>query len=111
MRLVMQTWFETVVSGNALRYRLQCPPELALQEGELEPSHERNTNLSARVSRELSDRVELLSGVLGISKRMFVEAAVIEACRSAEVMLRELGVDVAMESHEREGWLGIGEGD
>ena len=48
-------------------------------------------NVCAKLSVELSDRIDQTVSVLGVSKRLFIERALIEAIEQAEAMLDEVG--------------------
>lgn len=49
-------------------------------------------NVCARVSTKLSDDIDSLCDFLGLSKRRFVEAALIDAVRKAQQILDDEGV-------------------
>lgn len=48
-------------------------------------------NVCAKVSIELSDRIDELVGILGCSKRKFLEAAFLEAVDKAEMIIQREG--------------------
>jgi hypothetical protein len=50
-------------------------------------------NVCARVSTELADRVAVLSSMLDIRQRRFIEAALIDACDQADQIIEEEGVE------------------
>ena len=50
-------------------------------------------NLCAKVSKELSDEVDSMCAFLDISKRRFIEAAIIEALRQADEVIAEEGLE------------------
>jgi len=45
-------------------------------------------NLCAKLPEALCDRLDNLCGFLDISKRDFIEAAIVDACKAAELVLR-----------------------
>jgi hypothetical protein len=47
-------------------------------------------NVCAKVTSQLSQQIDDCVQVLGVSKRKFLEAAMIEACRKAEDLCEEL---------------------
>jgi hypothetical protein len=49
-------------------------------------------NVCARVHPQLAERIDEIVGLLGISKRRFLEAAFIEAVDQAEQIMEEEGV-------------------
>lgn len=49
-------------------------------------------NVCAKVSVELSDKIDSICGFLGISKRKFIEAAFIEAVAKAHAIIDNEGV-------------------
>lgn len=49
-------------------------------------------NVCAKVSPDLSDRIDNIVGLLRISKRSFLETIYIDACDRAEKTMREEGV-------------------
>lgn len=49
-------------------------------------------NVCAKVSPVLSDRIDNIAGLLGISKRAFLEAAFLDACIKAEAIIEAEGV-------------------
>lgn len=53
-------------------------------------------NVCAKVSAELSADIDEVCGLLGISKRRFLEAAFIEAVRQAHEVIRAEGVEEAI---------------
>lgn len=54
-------------------------------------------NVCAKLTVELAERVDNTAAVLGITKRLFIERALIEAMDQADAMLTELGVFDAIE--------------
>lgn len=54
-------------------------------------------NVCAKVSVELSDRLDATTSTLGMSKRQFVEMALIQALDFADHMLECVGADEALE--------------
>lgn len=60
-------------------------------------------NVCAKVSVELSDRLDQTTSILGMSKRQFIEMALIQALDFADHMLECVGVDEALEE-AAEGW-------
>jgi len=48
-------------------------------------------NVCAKLTVELSDRLDQVVSVLGINKRSFIERALIEAMDQADAMLTEVG--------------------
>lgn len=48
-------------------------------------------NVCAKLTVELSDRIDQTVSVLGVSKRLFIERALIEAMDQADAMLEEVG--------------------
>lgn len=60
-------------------------------------------NVCAKVSTQLSDKIDSISGFLNISKRAFIEAALIDAIEQAEqIMAREGLDDFLAEEHPKE---------
>jgi hypothetical protein len=57
-------------------------------------------NVCAKVAGELSDQIDEVVGLLGISKRRFLEAAFIEAVSRAQAIMEREGVYHSMEDHE-----------
>lgn len=69
-------------------------------------------NVCAKVSTDLATDIESLCDVLGISKRRFLEAAMLEAVAKAKAIMDAEGVWDALDGHN--GWRkveGEGEGD
>lgn len=63
--------------------------ELALEDSDLA---ERITkNVCAKVSVQLSDRIDEIVGILGCSKRKFLEAAFLEAVDKADLIITREG--------------------
>lgn len=60
-------------------------------------------NLCAKVPSALVDEIDQVIGLLGISKREFVELAVREALERADQIIEEEGVYSWLEAHEKEG--------
>lgn len=60
-------------------------------------------NVCAKVSFELSSRIDHIVNLLGVSKRRFLEAAFIEACDQAERIFEEEGLEELLDAqaHER----------
>ena len=54
-------------------------------------------NVCAKVSVELSDRLDDMTSTLGMSKRQFIEMALIQALDFADHVLECVGVDEALE--------------
>lgn len=50
-------------------------------------------NVCAKLSNELADRLDNLCGFLSISKRRFIEAAIIDALEKSTEIIREEGVN------------------
>jgi len=48
-------------------------------------------NVCAKLTAELSDRIDQTVSVLGISKRLFIERALIEAMDQTDAMLEKVG--------------------
>lgn len=48
-------------------------------------------NVCAKMTAELSDRIDQTVSVLGISKRLFIERSLIEAMDQVDAMLEEVG--------------------
>lgn len=48
-------------------------------------------NVCAKLTVELSDRVNATASVLGITKRLFIERALIEAMDQVDAMLEQVG--------------------
>lgn len=59
-------------------------------------------NVCAKVAPELSDRIDNIVTILGLSKRKFLEAAYIEACERAEHIMREEGVYEMLKEESQE---------
>jgi hypothetical protein len=55
-------------------------------------------NVCAKLSVALSDEVDEMCGFLDISKRRFIEAAIIDALQQAETIMQEEGVWDLMEA-------------
>lgn len=53
-------------------------------------------NVCAKVSAELSAEIDAVCGLLGISKRRFLEAAFVEAVQQAHEVIRAEGVEEAI---------------
>lgn len=50
-------------------------------------------NVCAKISVQLSDRLDSTVGLLGISKRRFIEAAIIDALEKANRIMEEEGLN------------------
>jgi hypothetical protein len=57
-------------------------------------------NVCAKVSNELADRLDNMCGLLDISKRRFVEAAIINALDEADRVVSEVNMTEAFETEE-----------
>lgn len=55
-------------------------------------------NVCAKVAPELADEIDGICGLLGISKRRFLEAAFIEAVRKAKTIMAAEGVMDALDA-------------
>lgn len=53
-------------------------------------------NVCAKVSVQLSDRLDNTLGLLGISKRLFIEAALIDALNKASQIMEQEGLREAL---------------
>ena len=60
-------------------------------------------NVCAMVSQQLFDDLTSVCGLLDISKRAFIEAALIEALNRAHQVMEEEGVNGVLEAHAVEG--------
>lgn len=60
-------------------------------------------NVCAKVSPQLSDEIDQVVGLLGVSKRRFLEAAFIEAIAMAHEIMKAEGVWEAIEEVEQAG--------
>lgn len=60
-------------------------------------------NVCAKVSSELSDKIDSICDLLDISKRRFLEAAMIEAVEQASAIIKEEGVIEALAQHSSGG--------
>lgn len=60
-------------------------------------------NVCAKVSQQLSDKIDEVCGLLGISKRRFLEAAFIEAVQKAEAIMEAEGLWEALSDGQAEG--------
>lgn len=56
-------------------------------------SHPQVKNVCAKVSIQLSERIDGIVARLDISKRSFLEAAMIEACNKADSIIESEGLD------------------
>lgn len=59
-------------------------------------------NVCAKVAPELSDRIDNIIGLLGVSKRQFLEALFLTGCDQAEQAMREEGVYQALKEDAQE---------
>jgi len=59
-------------------------------------------NVCAKISTQLADRLDGLCGLLDISKRRFIEAAIINALDEAQRVTAELKLPEAMQEREGE---------
>lgn len=66
-----------------------------IAEDQLEHSVELK-NVCAKVSPQLSDRIDEICSLLDIRKRSFLEAAFIEACNEAERIIKDEGLYAAL---------------
>lgn len=62
--------------------------------------HALTKNVCAKFSVELSDRIDNVCGLLGISKRRFMEAAVIDALEKSSQIMEAEGVFARLASEE-----------
>lgn len=62
--------------------------------------HALTKNVCAKLSVELSDRIDSVCGLLGVSKRRFMEAAVIDALEKANQIMEAEGVFEKLASEE-----------
>lgn len=60
-------------------------------------------NVCAKVTPQLSDEIDQVVGLLGVSKRRFLEAAYIEAVQRAHEIMKAEGVWEAIEEVEQAG--------
>lgn len=60
-------------------------------------------NVCAKVSVELADRLDEVCGVLSISKRRFIESAIINALDEADRVMTELNIFEAVDGPAAEG--------
>ena len=58
-------------------------------------------NVCAKVAPELSDEIDNLVGLLGITKRTFLEAAFLDALAKSKAIMRQEGVFDAMGEENR----------
>lgn len=58
-------------------------------------------NVCAKVAPQLSDKIDEVCGLLGISKRRFLEAAFIEAVQKAEAIMEAEGLWEALSDDNR----------
>lgn len=61
-------------------------------------------NVCAKVSTQLADEIDGICALLGISKRRFLEAAMLEAVAKAKEIMDAEGVYQALEESRVEGW-------
>jgi hypothetical protein len=59
-------------------------------------------NVCAKVAPELSDRIDNIIGLLGVSKRQFLEALFLTGCDQAEQAMREEGVYQSLKEDAKE---------
>lgn len=60
-------------------------------------------NVCAKVSTDLADRLDNACGVLSISKRRFIESAIIHALDEADRVMNELNIFEAVDGPAAEG--------
>jgi hypothetical protein len=60
-------------------------------------------NVCAKVTPQLSDEIDQVVGLLGVSKRRFLEAAYIEAVQRAHEIMKAEGLREAIEEVEQAG--------
>ena len=93
----MRTMLDALVTGEALKLIHQCRNADAIDHF---PSLQVGTrNVCAKVHPELADDIDQVCGLLGISKRRWLEAAFVEALDKTKAILRAEGVWEELEAH------------
>ncbi|KFB70930.1 MAG: hypothetical protein AW09_003955 [Candidatus Accumulibacter phosphatis] len=86
----MRTMLDALVTGEALKLIHQCRNADAIDHF---PSLQVGTrNVCAKVHPELADDIDQVCGLLGISKRRWLEAAFVEALDKTKAILQAEGV-------------------
>lgn len=83
-----RTNINAMVTERALA--LLSSNNIDLDESLLDPKQTKN--VCAKLSVELSDRIDGLVGLLGVSKRIWLESAILDALEHSERILQEEGV-------------------
>lgn len=85
---------DDLIKLHALKLRQASTGGFLLEEA-VKQNPDRFRNLQAAVSVELFDAVENVCGMLSLTKRQFIEAAVIDAVNKAETAIRDVGDELA----------------
>jgi hypothetical protein len=95
-----RTDFERMIAHKSLEFVSNCRneylSEMLIQSGNADKLMK---NLCTKVTVQLSDKIDNLCNMLGISKRAFCEGAFIEAVEKAESIMREEGVFAVLDDH------------
>lgn len=93
--------FNDLIRFKALNFRYvhenQCLIDMAA-EGRIEHNIPMK-NVCAMITQQLFDDLSNVCGLLDISKRSFIEAALIEALQKAHQVMEEEGVEDILEQH------------
>lgn len=90
--------YETLKSGvisSAIEQMIEKMPKNGLDADGLKLPPLKN--VCAKVSVSLSERLDNTTSTLGISKRQFIEMALIEALDRADEIMGDVGIDEALE--------------
>lgn len=93
--MTARTALDMLVTHAALGHMVQHHDFMHLLSDEAQASPEftdQIKNVCAKVSIQLSDEIDSICGFLGISKRIFLEAAFIEAVNKAKAIIDAEGV-------------------
>lgn len=93
---------DLLVTHAALTHLVQTPLEVNFVDHLLDTPDAASIvkNVCAKVSVDLSNEIDAICNFLGISKRKFIEAALIEAVAKANAIMKGEGLDYSLKGGE-----------